>query len=112
MAKVGRWLGGKLESIRTVIDDVFGHDMHAKRDACQAGCMPSGMHAKRDACQAGRFAGQGDAGYHDHRVAGGGDDWSGAGAGLATRHAIKQVDRMLSNQKIDVRDSFAHWVPS
>jgi hypothetical protein len=31
--------------------------------------------------------------------------------GLVTKHAIKQVDRLLSNQKIDVWESFAHWVP-
>lgn len=28
-----------------------------------------------------------------------------------TKHAIKQVDRMLSNNGIDVWDSFARWVP-
>jgi hypothetical protein len=31
--------------------------------------------------------------------------------GLVTKHAIKQVDRLLSNQKVDVWESFAHWVP-
>jgi hypothetical protein len=31
--------------------------------------------------------------------------------GLITKHAIKQVDRMLSNNAIDVWDSFARWVP-
>jgi hypothetical protein len=31
--------------------------------------------------------------------------------GVVTRHAIKQVDRLLSNQKIDVWDLVAHWVP-
>jgi hypothetical protein len=31
--------------------------------------------------------------------------------GLVTKHAIKQVDRLLSNQGIDVWESFAHWVP-
>jgi len=29
--------------------------------------------------------------------------------GLVTKHAIKQVDRMLSNNDIDVWDSFARW---
>jgi len=28
-----------------------------------------------------------------------------------TKHAVKQVDRLLSNNGIDVWDSFAHWVP-
>ena len=30
---------------------------------------------------------------------------------LLTKHAIKQVDRLLSNQGIDVWASFAYWVP-
>jgi hypothetical protein len=30
---------------------------------------------------------------------------------LVTKHAIKQVDRLLSNQGIDVWDSFACWIP-
>jgi hypothetical protein len=30
--------------------------------------------------------------------------------GLVTKHAIKQVDRLLSNNGIDVWDSFARWV--
>jgi hypothetical protein len=30
---------------------------------------------------------------------------------LVTKHAIKQVDRLLSNAGIDVWDSFARWVP-
>jgi len=31
--------------------------------------------------------------------------------GLLTKHAIKQVDRLLSNQGIDVWELFRHWVP-
>jgi hypothetical protein len=31
--------------------------------------------------------------------------------GLKTKHAIKQVDRLLSNDGIDVWNSFARWVP-
>src|SRR3954467_15750660 len=31
--------------------------------------------------------------------------------GLITKHAIKQVDRLLSNHGIDVWESFARWVP-
>ena len=31
--------------------------------------------------------------------------------GLATRHAVKQEARLLSNAGIDVWDSFARWVP-
>ena len=31
--------------------------------------------------------------------------------GLLTKHAVKQVDRLLSNRKIDVWEVFAYWVP-
>jgi len=31
--------------------------------------------------------------------------------GLVTKHAVKQVDRLLSNRKIDAWDVFATWVP-
>ena len=31
--------------------------------------------------------------------------------GLLTKHAIKQVDRLLSNQGNDVWQGFAYWVP-
>jgi hypothetical protein len=31
--------------------------------------------------------------------------------GLVTKHAVKQVDRLLSNEGIDVWDCFARWVP-
>jgi hypothetical protein len=31
--------------------------------------------------------------------------------GLNTRHAIKQVDRLLSNQGIDIDAALRHWVP-
>src|SRR3954469_8794994 len=31
--------------------------------------------------------------------------------GLVTKHAVKQVDRLLSNRRIDAWDVFASWVP-
>jgi len=31
--------------------------------------------------------------------------------GLVTKHAIKQVDRLLSNNGIDVWDMFGYWIP-
>ena len=92
MTKVGQWLGGKLESIRTFIDDVFGHDMHAKRVDSLAGATLGVMTSTSLAVSTiGQALAQ--------------------ARGVATKHAIKQVDRLLSNQKIDVWDSFAHWVP-
>ena len=32
--------------------------------------------------------------------------------GLVTKHAIKQVDRLLSNKEIDIDAALRHWVPS
>ena len=32
--------------------------------------------------------------------------------GLVTKHAIKQVDRLLSNEGIDIDAALRHWVPS
>jgi hypothetical protein len=32
--------------------------------------------------------------------------------GLVTKHAIKQVDRLLSNEGIDIDATLRHWVPS
>src|SRR5687768_11475104 len=31
--------------------------------------------------------------------------------GLLPKHAVKQVDRLLSNRRIEARDVFATWVP-
>ena len=31
--------------------------------------------------------------------------------GIAAKHCVKQVDRLLSNAKLDVRRFFALWVP-
>ena len=31
--------------------------------------------------------------------------------GLNTKHAVKQVDRLLSNAKVDVHSYFSYWVP-
>ena len=35
----------------------------------------------------------------------------GARRRLVTKHAVKQVDRLMSNAGIDVWDSFTRWVP-
>jgi hypothetical protein len=92
MEKVERWLGGKLEDIRAFIDEQVGHDLHAKRVASLAGATLGVM---TSASLAVAMIGQALA----------------QARGLVTKHAIKQVDRLLSHQKIDVWDIFAPWVP-
>jgi hypothetical protein len=90
--KVERWLGGKLTDIRAFIDDLYEHDVHAKRVDALAGATLGVM---TSASLAVAMIGQALA----------------QARGLVTKHAIKQVDRLLSNQKVDVWESFAHWVP-
>jgi len=86
--KVDRWLGGRLKDIRAFIDGVCGHELHAKRVDGLAGATLGVM---ASASLAVAVIGQALA----------------QARGLVTKHAIKQVDRLLSNQGIDVWDSFA-----
>jgi len=78
--------------VRAFVGGVYGDDLHAKRINSLAdatlGVMQSASLAVATIGQALALA-----------------------KGLVTKHAIKQVDRMLSNQGIDVWDSFARWVP-
>lgn len=92
MATVAFRLGGRLKDIRAFIDGVFAHDLHAKRVHSLA-CATLGV--MTGATLAVAMIGQALA----------------QARGLVTKHAIKQVDRLLSNQGIDVWDSFARWVP-
>jgi hypothetical protein len=75
-----------------VVDALYGHDLHAKRIDALAGATLGVM---ASASLAVAVIGQALA----------------QARGLVTKHAIKQVDRLLSNQNIDVWDSFACWVP-
>jgi hypothetical protein len=90
--RVERSSGGRLTEVRGFIGAVFQHDLHAKRVEALAGATLGVM---TSASLAVTVIGQALA----------------QARGLVTKHAIKQVDRLLSNQGIDVWDSFAHWVP-
>jgi hypothetical protein len=92
MATAGLRDGGRLKDIHAFIDGLYGHDLHAKRVASLAGATFGVM---TGASLAVAMIGQALA----------------QARGLVTKHAIKQVDRLLSNKAIDVWDSFAHWVP-
>jgi hypothetical protein len=92
MEQVERWLGGRRKDIQAFIDEQAGHDLHAKRVASLAGATLGVM---TSASLAVAMIGQAVA----------------QARGLVTKHAIKQVDRLLSNQKINVWDICAHWVP-
>ena len=91
MGKAGQ-RGGRLGEVRSFIGEVYGPDLHAKRIDSLAGATLGVMAA---ASLAVAMIGQALA----------------QARGLVTKHAVKQVDRLLSNSGIDVWDSFARWVP-
>ena len=78
--------------IRQVLGGVLDHDLHAKRvdSLCDAT-----LGVLRSASLAVCMIGQGLA----------------AARGLNPKHATKQVDRLLSNPKINVDDILVRWVP-
>jgi len=98
---VGRRLSGmvmrglarkQLSGVRCFIGELYGHDLHAKRVEALASATLGVM---TGASLAVAVIGQALA----------------QARGLVTKHAVKQVDRLMSNAGIDVWDSFARWVP-
>src|SRR5450432_2391196 len=79
--EVSRFLGG-----------LFDGDLHAKRLLSLANATVGVL---RTASLAVNTIGQGLA----------------LARGLVTKHAIKQVDRQLSNEAIDIDAALRHWVP-
>src|SRR3982751_6584492 len=82
----------RLEDVRGFVGELYGHELHAKRVDALAGATLGVM---AGASLAVAMIGQALA----------------QARGLVTKHAVKQVDRLMSNQGIDVWDSFARWVP-
>ncbi len=78
--------------VRRVLGDVLDHDLHAKRVASLSDAT---LGVLRSASLAVCTIGRGLA----------------AARGLNPKHATKQVDRLLSNPKINVDDILARWVP-
>jgi len=82
----------RLSQVRGFISELYGHDLHAKRVEALAGATLGVM---TGASLAVATIGQALA----------------QARGLVTKHAVKQVDRLMSNAGIDVWESFARWVP-
>ncbi len=80
-----------LETVEQFISEAIGQDLHAKRVLSLAGAT---LGAMRTCSLAVAVIGQGLA----------------LARGLETKHAVKQVDRMLSNPNIDVDALLPHWV--
>ena len=81
-----------LTDVQRVLTGTFAGDLHAKRVLSLANAT---LGVVRTASLAVHTIGQGLA----------------LARGLSTKHAIKQVDRMLSNEGIDVDAALRHWVP-
>lgn len=81
-----------LPEIRAFLDRVIGHDLHAKRVESLTNATLGVM---TGASLAVALIGQALA----------------QARGLVTKHAVKQVDRLLSNHGISVWQLFADWVP-
>ena len=78
--------------VRQVLGGVLDHDLHAKRVASLSDAT---LGVLRSASLAVCTVGRGLA----------------AARGLNPKHATKQVDRLLSNPKINIDDILARWVP-
>jgi len=84
--------GCGLKDVRAFIEGLYDRGLHAKRVGSLAAATLGVM---TGASRAVAMIGQALA----------------EARGLATKHVIKQVDRLLSNGGIDVWQSFARWVP-
>ena len=92
MVKMAR-SGQRLTEIRGFIGQLYGGDLHAKRVEALAGATLGVMTGAALGVQT-----IGAALAHAR--------------GLYPKHAVKQVDRLLSNKGIDVWGAFAKWVPN
>ena len=82
----------RLPDVRRFLSKVYGPDLHAKRvEALASATLGVMTGASLAVATIGQALAQ--------------------ARGLVTKHAVKQVDRLMSNAGIDVWDSFACWVP-
>ena len=89
---MSRKLAVDRDDITDFLNELFEYDEHAKRVQSLANAT---LGAITSASLAVHAIGQGLA----------------HAQGLIPKHAVKQVDRLLSNQGIDVDSYFAYWVP-
>ena len=92
MAKKKEYPTFRFNDIFQFMCSLYGEDLHAKRITSLANATLGVMSSARLGVQTiGAALAQ--------------------ARGLFPKHAVKQVDRLLSNQGIDVWDSFSKWVP-
>lgn len=80
------------EDVHAFLDEVLGDDIHAKRVSSLAGATTGVLASGSLAVSA---IGLGLAHV----------------CGTATKHAVKQVDRLIGNEKVDVWEYYRLWVP-
>lgn len=80
------------QQVHAFLESLFEEDLHAKRVLSLAYAVLGVIHAA-------------SLGVH---LIGKALAWA---RGTKSKHGVKQVDRLLSNQGIDVWELFAHWVP-
>lgn len=83
---------GRIEDVRSFLDEIFVGDIHAKRIESLANGTLGILNSASLAVHA---IGLGLA----------------HARGLVTKHAVKQVDRLVGNSGVDVWECFSHWVP-
>jgi hypothetical protein len=82
----------QFQDVRAFLDNVLDEDIHTKRvDSLANATLGVMTGASLGVAIIGRSLAQ--------------------ARGLLTKHAVKQVDRLLSNHRIDAWDVFATWVP-
>src|SRR5688500_15795432 len=82
----------QIQDVRSFLDSVLSEDIHAKRvDSLANAALGVMTGASLAVAMIGRSLAQ--------------------ARGLLTKHAVKQVDRLLSNPGIEAWDIFATWVP-
>lgn len=84
--------GFEYKDVHKFVDEIFDGDIHAKRVSSLAGATTGVLASGSLAISA---IGLGLAHVR----------------GTATKHAVKQVDRLVGNDKFDVWDYFRYWVP-
>lgn len=84
--------GFEHKDVKKFVEDVFDGDIHAKRITSLAGATTGVLASGSLAISA--------IGLGLSNV-----------CGTATKHAIKQVDRLVGNDKVDIWEYFSYWVP-
>jgi hypothetical protein len=82
----------RAQQVQSVVEHVFGEPLHAKQVESLSNAALGVIHS---------------AALNIHSIGAG----MAGSRGVQPRHAVKQVDRLLSNHRVCIWNLFAHWVP-